>query len=171
MTPEDKRIAMQYAIAALSIAIAMGPAVAVAGSVSVSTSSSQSVSQSVTVTVTVSKYQRQSVTVSRDWRDYRWFGRSGRSIGRHRQLIGRRKHWSQRPPRRRKRRAVGRRSLTLNGEQHCCHDGQTCPGWRRSTIHHSATCPLPFRQERSRIGRDGLLRDTRHPGCSCSRLP
>ena len=44
--------------------------------------------------------------VNRGWREYRWLGRSGRSIGRHRQHISRRKRWSQR--RRRKRRAVGR---------------------------------------------------------------
>ena len=44
--------------------------------------------------------------VNRGWREYRWLGRSGRSIGRHKQHINRRKRWSQR--RRRKRRAVGR---------------------------------------------------------------
>ena len=125
----------KYVAAAFSIAIAIGPAAA--GQAGVGGRCRD-------------QCQRQSVSgswsdgdVNRDWREYRWLGRSGRSIGRHRQRIGRRKHWSQR--RRRKRRAVGRRwgsrlvrdwrsrrqprrCLTLNGEPHCCHDGQPCPG-------------------------------------------
>ena len=124
--------------AAFSIAIAIGPAAAGQAGVGVQAGGAGQISQPVSQSVLS---QSQSV-----------------SIGRHRQR-GRRKHWSQRP-RRRKRRDVGRRwgcrlvrdwrsrrqprrCLTLNGEQHCCHDGPPCPGWRRSTIHHSATDLFP----------------------------